>query len=349
MAIIAMMFFMGNPLYEGRLGGTLKKIRILCIRCDRIGDLLASTPVLHRLRKLYPAAEINMITSPAGRLALVDNPDIDNVYIYNKKSLKSWFALFPLLFKVHDLVIGFNAGSKTIRLLAALARGRKKGFLQTGNLAPWSGDPEVAGHISAEMLRGLEAEFALPHDEHPDIQIRFHVPEVLKKEVFSTFPKKEGLKRVGLFIGNISQPKLRWPIEKFVEFSSFLLARNPGLELYVVAGKADVPLLSSFKGIAEERLHIFVGDVSLQHTTAFIGTCDAFVTSSSSPQHLAASVGLPIVSIVHPRSHERWAPQGPLNFSAISQTPYDVREVTLKQVYEALNKSMQGYLVSWKD
>lgn len=327
----------------------MQQFRILCIRCDRIGDLLVSTPVLHRLRKLYPEAEINVITSPAGRLALADNPDIDSIFLYEKKSLSSWFRLLPELRRHHDMVIGLNAGSRTIRLLTYLARGVKKGFLQTGNLAPWSGDPDAEGHISAGMLRELEAEFSLPHDEEPDMRVRFHVPEELKQELRMTYPAVDGRKRIGLFIGNIAQPKLRWPVENFVEFASLLLKDNPALEVYAVAGKADVPLLDAFKDIKDARFHAFVGDVSLQHTAAFIGTCDAFVTSSSSPQHLASAVGLPLVSIVHPRSYVRWTPRGPLNFSAISDEPYDVRGVTVRQVYEALNKALQGCLAPWKD
>ena len=327
----------------------MKKFRILCIRCDRIGDLLASTPVFYRLRRLYPDAVIDVVTSPAGRLALADNPDIDNIFIYDKKSFRSWLRLMPELRSPHDMVIGFNAKSSTIRILTALARGEKKGFLQTGSDAPWSGDPDVEGHISAGMLRDLEAEFSLPHDEDPDIRVRFHVPEDLKQELRATYPAVEGMKRIGLFIGNIAQPKLRWPVENFVAFTSRLLRDNPALEVYAVAGKADVPLLDAFKNIEDARFHTFVGDVSLQHTAAFIGTCDAFVTSSSSPQHLASSVGLPLVSIVHPRSYVRWTPRGPLNFSAVSDVDYDVRGVTIQQVYEALDKSLQGGLAPWKD
>ena len=333
--------------YRGRY--PLKKFRILCIRCDHIGDLLVSTPVFHRLRKLYPDAEIHVVTSPAGRLALADNPDIDGIFLYNKKSISSWFRLLPELWRHHDMVIGLNAGSRTIRLLASLSRGVKKGFLQTGNLAPWSGAPEAVGHISVNLLRELEAEFDLPHDENPDIRMRFPVPQELIQELRDEYPAVPGLKRVGFFIGNIAKVAMRWPEEKFAELARVLLERNPGIEIYVVVGNADVPLLDAFKGLSDERLHTFVGNVSLKHTTAFIGTCDAFVTSSSSPQHLTAIAGVPMTSITNPCSDARWTPRGPLNFSAISNVPYDVRGVTVQQVYEALNKSMQGCLAPWKD
>ena len=327
----------------------MKKVRILCIRCDHIGDLLVSTPAIHRLRTLWPDAEINMITSPAGRVALEGNPDIDHIFVYQKKSPRSWASLLPVLFRKHDMVVGFNAGSSTIRLLTMLARGGKKGFLQTGRFAPWSGDPAVVEHISVCMLRELEAEFQLPHDEEPDIRMRFHVPEKLLEELRTAYPKKPGMKRVGLFLGNIAKPKMRWPEEKFAALAALLLEKNPGVEVYAVAGPADVPLLEAFKGIDDERLHTFVGNVSLKHTTAFISTCDAFVTSSSSPQHLTAIAGVPMTSITNPRSDARWTPIGPLNFSAISDIPYDVRGVTLKHVYETLNKSMQGFLIPWKE
>ena len=111
----------------------MKKFSILCIRCDHIGDLLVSTPAIHRLRTLWPDAEIDVITSPAGRVALEGNPDIDHIFIYQKKSPRSWVSLVPVLLKKHDMVVGFNAGSSTIRLLTRLARGVKKGFLQTGH------------------------------------------------------------------------------------------------------------------------------------------------------------------------------------------------------------------------
>ena len=324
----------------------MKKFSILCIRCDHIGDLLVSTPVFYRLRQLYPDAEIDVLTSPAGKLALKDNPDINHVFLYNRKAPKSWFSLLPVFLKPYDMVIGLNRNSHTIRLLTRLARGRKKGFLQTGNFGPWSGDPEAKVHISACLLQELEAEFDLPHYEKPDIQARFHVSESLKKELREQYPAIAGLKRVGFFVGNIAKPAMRWPAEKFAELAELLLKENEGLEIYVVAGPADVPLLEAFEHIKDARLHSFVGNVSLQHTAAFIGTCDAFVTSSSSPQHLTAAMGVPMVSITNPCSDARWTPRGPLNFSAISQVAYDVRGVTVKQVHEALNKSMQGYLAS---
>ena len=120
----------------------MSKFHILCIRSDRIGDMLVSTPVIHRLRVLYPEAVLDVIASPLGAVALEDNPDVDHVFVYDKKSLRSWLGLLPVLLTPHDLVVSFNARSRTLRALTALARGKRKGALNTGKLAPWSGSPE---------------------------------------------------------------------------------------------------------------------------------------------------------------------------------------------------------------
>lgn len=327
----------------------MKKFHILCLRSDRIGDMLVSTPVIHRLRDLYPDAVLDVVASPLGAVALEDNPDVDHVFLYDKKSVRSWFRLLPKLLAPHDLVVSFNSKSKTLRLLSALTRGKRKGALNTGRLAPWSGRPEDGCHYSGVMLREIEAEFDLPHNEHPDISIRFTVPASVERDVQARYPKVPGLRRVGIFIGNIKKIGLRWPIEKFVELTRVLLEKNADLEVWIVAGESDVPLLEAYRDMKNPRLHQFIGQKSLQHTAAFLKTCEAFVTCTSSPQHLAGAVKVPTVSITYPWSEELWTPRGPRNFSAVSKVNDDVRDIPVKEVYETLNRTMQGTLAPWSD
>lgn len=326
----------------------MKDFRILCLRTDRIGDMLVSTPVFHRIRTLYPDATLDVVASPLGALALESNPDIDHVFVYDKKNARSWLCLLPHLLKKHDLVVNFNGRSRTLRLLSFLARGRKSGALNNGMLAPWSGRPEDGDHYSAIMLRELEAEFFLPHDEHPDISIRFYLPEEIENAVREAFPPVPGLKRVGIFIGNIKKTGLRWPIEKFVELSRLLLEKNANIDVWIVAGESDVPLLEAYRGMEHPRLHRFVGRKSLQYTAAFLKTCDAFVTCTSSPQHLAGAMKVPTVSITYPWSERLWTPRGPRNFSAVSEINDDVRGIPVKMVYETLNKTLLGALTPWE-
>ena len=224
----------------------MSKFRILCLRSDRIGDMLVSTPVIHRVRTLYPDAVLDVIVSPLGAVALEGNPDVDHVFVYDKKSVRTWFSLLPRLLEPHDFVVSFNAKSKTLRMLTLLARGRRKGALNTGRLAPGSGSPEDGEHYSGVMLRELEAAFDLPHDEHPDISIRFALPEKVEAAVRATYPPAPGLRRVGIFIGNIKKTGLRWPIEKFVELTRVLLEKNDAASVH----RAEVS--AAYGGFSED-------------------------------------------------------------------------------------------------
>ncbi len=327
----------------------MNKYRILCIRVDRIGDMLVSTPVLHRLRELFPEAVLDVIASPLGKTALEGNKDADHVHVYDRHSPFSWPKLLPCLLSFHDLVVNFNAASHTCSMLAALARGRKKGALNKGILAPWSGTPEDGTHYSAKMLRELEAEFALPHNEHPDIHIRFFLPQSVEQDILAQFPRVQGKKRIGMFIGNIKKTGLRWPEDKFALLAKKILELNSGAELFVVAGQSDTPLLRAFDGMDDARLRFFVGGASLQQTAAILRTFDSFVTSTSAPQHLAAAMDTPTVSVTYPWSEELWTPRGPLNFSAVSDINDDVRGIPVRQVYEALAKSLRGELAPWTE
>ena len=213
--------------------------------------------------------------------------------------------------------------------------------------------PDLGKFQSVDALmrayRELEAEFSLPHDEHPDISIRFSLPEEVEKAVRESFPPGPGLRRVGIFIGNIKKTGLRRKKKKFVELTRVLLEKNADLDVWIVAGESDVPLLEAYRDMEHPRLHRFIGKKSLQYTAAFLKTCDAFVTCTSSPQHLAGAMKVPTVSITYPWSETLWTPRGPLNFSAVSEVNDDVRDIPVRTVYETLNRTLQGTLSPWEE
>ena len=58
--------------------------RVLFIRRDNIGDLICTTPAIHALRKNFPAAKIGVLVNSYNADAVAGNPDVDEVYIYEK-------------------------------------------------------------------------------------------------------------------------------------------------------------------------------------------------------------------------------------------------------------------------
>lgn len=312
--------------------------RILCIRVDRIGDMFITTPAFKALRRNCPDARIDVVASVVNAGVLKDNADVDNVYSFNKKSPFAWLRLLSrLLLNRYDLVLAFNGASTSTALLAKLlfhhetyAVSRKNNkFFYTEVFD----EPRNIHHVERQLafLRHLGFSAA-------DVDMCFNIsPEVMSK-IAARHPRKPDLPRIGIFIGNIKKIRTRWPVEKFAELTDRLLEKR--VELYIVAGSDDIPLLDAFKGRTDERLLYYIGDGSFEESAAFFKTCDLFVTSSSGPMHIAAAVDVPCVSIVFPEGAVGWSPLGERHSIVVSTEYSDVRDITVDSVLSATLKAL---------
>ena len=60
-------------------------MQFLIIRRDNIGDLVCTTPLLTALRARYPNAWIGVLANAYNAPALQHNPDIDEIFAYQKR------------------------------------------------------------------------------------------------------------------------------------------------------------------------------------------------------------------------------------------------------------------------
>src|SRR5690242_1972982 len=67
--------------------------RILVIKLATLGDLLLATPALRALRLRYPAARIDLLTTPAAAPLLDSSSLVDHEYILDKYAFDTPRAL----------------------------------------------------------------------------------------------------------------------------------------------------------------------------------------------------------------------------------------------------------------
>ncbi|WP_319470021.1 glycosyltransferase family 9 protein [uncultured Pseudodesulfovibrio sp.] len=159
--------------------------------------------------------------------------------------------------------------------------------------------------------------------------------EDLKERARAKFPRREGKKRVAVFIGNAKKVDTRWPEDRFVELVRRIVERGD-TEVHIVAGPGDEGLLGGF--MWSDDCVLYPGG-SLQELGAFFGTCDLFVTSSSGPMHLAAAVDVPMVAILADFTFECWRPLADIHRIVQSGQPgVQVGTVTVDEVFEAVNE-----------
>ena len=144
----------------------------------------------------------------------------------------------------YDMVVALNGQSRT-----------------TGRLAKFADAPVCVGtwyrateqyykdtvlyregeHTIEFQLRVAEAVGA-PSD---DLSMVFPVSDELKARARTRYPRREGRKRVAMFIGNAKKVDTRWPEDRFAELAKRLIARGD-TEIHVIAGPGDEGLLPPF-------------------------------------------------------------------------------------------------------
>ncbi len=84
-------------------------MKILVIQQKMIGDVLASTVICNNLRQIYPEAQIDYLIYPFTRPVVENNPNIDNIILFEDKFRNSKKEFIKFLFTIrktkYDIVI----------------------------------------------------------------------------------------------------------------------------------------------------------------------------------------------------------------------------------------------------
>ncbi len=319
--------------------------RILLVRVDRIGDMLITTPALRALRRAYQDARIDLVASDLNRAVVADNPHIDQLWRLPLRRHWEWpWLLLRLRSRKYQVAVDLNTGhSRTSGMLVhycgardrvGFEKQRRKGVDRYYNhsvpLAP-------EGHHVEQQLRMARALGAGDLDP----RLEFVVPENARRDVERRFGPRAGVDRVGIFVGNAKKVHSRWPIEKFTALTR-ALSELPNLEILILAGPSDEPLVAAFDRLRGPRCKPVVSN-SLAQTAALLETCRLFVTSSSGPMHLAAAVGTATLSILAGSTYRGWRPLG-AEHSAVrsSDDGVDVRSVPVDAVVKEARRLLRA-------
>lgn len=295
--------------------------RILLVRTDRVGDVVLSTPAIASLRRAYPHAYVAMVTSPAARPAVENNPFLDEAIAFDKKGphkglLGMWRFAWFLRKKKFDVAIVLHPTRRAHLFvwLAGIPRRigyrRKMGFLLTDRLIhdKQLGEKHEMEYV-LDMLRQLGIE---PSKARPVIdfgpQASAWVSGLLEREGIS---QQESLLAMH---PAASCPSKMWPAERFAEVAD-TLAQKHGFTVVIVAGPADSAVADAVVGRMRSKALNLAGKTSLMQLAALLARCRLFISNDSGPVHIASAVGTPVISIFGRNqkglSPTRWGPVGP--------------------------------------
>ncbi len=306
--------------------------KILFIRRDNIGDLICTTPAIHAVRKKYPDAKIGILVNTYNVDAVRNNPDIDNIYVYekakhvpDKSKFSVWLNNLKVLLKIrkeqYDVAIGCGSYSPRLArytyMTGAIARigylsktvDRSKSY----NIPLY--EPEKPLH-EAERVFNLLSPLGI-NDTPSPLRIFPAGDETQKVKNFLNISGiKEGKPLIAFHISS-RRPENRWPADSFIELARLIAIRyDASILLLWSPGSEKNP----YHPGDDEKAEIIINSMKtnmvaykttqLKELIAALSLADIVVCCDGGAMHIAAALGKPIVTIWGSTDPNRWKPWG---------------------------------------
>lgn len=260
------------------------KIRILIIHTAFIGDIVLSTPLVKKLKEVYPWSDITYVTTPAGASILRNNPNISEIIEYDKrgkhKGLKGIYQLGKRLkYENFNLVITPHR------------------YLRSSVLSWLTGSPVRKGYKNA-VASFLYTE-KIPYDKKKhevEKLLSFVSGKENKRYEIELYPNEQDVKKINEMLKEYEGKKLillapgskwftkKWPLEYFNEIIGQLKNREDIIT--GIIGGADELALNIVTG---GNVVDFRGKTSLLELAELIKRSELVVTNDSSPIHIASA------------------------------------------------------------
>ena len=299
-----------------------RSLRILIINPFGIGDVLFSTPLIRAVRQAFPGAYVAYLGNRRTQEILRRNPHLHELFIYEKDELVGlwkrdrWAGLRATIGLLNDirrrrfdLSIDLSLGERYSFLLALMGVPRRVGFdfrrrgrFLTHRLAIDGFQDQHVVAYYAQLLRTiginlLEHHLQLPtnseDEQWVERQLRdYGIDPAARSRLIGLVPAG------GVSWGGRAQFR-RWSSEGFTAIGRSLTERDEATVL-IFGERTDQDICAQITQAIGPRAVDLSGRTSLGQFIGLVARCDLVVSSDGGPVHIAASQGVPTVSIFGP-------------------------------------------------
>lgn len=288
--------------------------RILILKPSSLGDVIHAIPVLRMLRRRFPDAWIAWWVDSSLAPLLEGDPDLDEVILFNRRSLKTPGGVWGLARSIR--------GMRARRFdwvidLQGLARSALVGWLSNAGM--------IAG--VEDWREGAPALYDLrvPRPSRETHAVDWYV-QVIRAlgvptdGVFEWLPERPAVSRQILSRWPAAsrrwiclQPgarwwNKRWPVEHFQELVRQLGRLRDDVGFAILGGPSDRAVGSRLASIHPERSLNLAGATTLPEMIEWLRLSELLVTNDTGPMHAAAALGKPVVAVFGPTNPRRTGP-----------------------------------------
>jgi ADP-heptose:LPS heptosyltransferase len=291
--------------------------KLIVVALGFLGDSIQLIPALWEIRRHYPRAQLEVLTTDLGREVLQLVPCVDRIWPVGRNPRQSnwgrdWQTVRALRRERFDVAINFCGADRptiwtalTGARLRVAHRGAREHFWSSWLVPHWVPRQPPEMPIAEQHLKVLEAcglTLSAPRWD-------FALPEEAKRKAESLVP--EGAIHFSICA---SSPLKEWPVENWIGLAKRLLSQNPQWRLLATASphaREQGQLQTVARAVASERL-ITLSGLSIPALAAVLQRCRCHVGADSGVLHLAVAVGLPTVSLFRDyHDASSWTPAGP--------------------------------------
>ncbi|WP_236617350.1 MULTISPECIES: putative lipopolysaccharide heptosyltransferase III [unclassified Lebetimonas] len=291
------------------------KLKILVIKFRNIGDVLLTTPLIKNLKLNYPDSQIDCVVNKGTEEMLTLNPNINNIFTYDRSYFKSLPKLKRIIeefkflrsFRNYDIIINTTEGDRGA-FIAKFSRAKikigfspKKNIFLKNTFTHKLQNPPLMRHIIENNLDAIR---------------------ILNKKIFEKRVKIFWDKKDDEFIDSFNLPKKfvhfhpvsRWLFKciddtisaKIIDFIQEEL--NLRVVLTAAPVEAEIKKIENIKSLCKTNPIDLSGKLSLKQTAALNKRAKFFIGVDTAIMHISAANDIPVIAFFGPSGAFNWGP-----------------------------------------
>ena len=276
--------------------------KILIIRFSALGDLVLTSPIYRELKRVYPQAEITLLSSSGIGSVLENNPHIDHYISHSRQESPAKLSYlirklrqeeFELIYDAHrslrSIWIVWNLSGfglfKSPQVWSINKRSWKRSLLIRFKINFLKNSPSQREHLLRPLQDRTKIELKNHTELFPDNDAVLAVKEFMEQ-------KKLMPNRFIAIGASASYPLKCWPMQNFHVLISDLIANRWPVVLVGGANeKENTQLEKEYRG----EIHNTAGKLSPLESAELLKNARLVVTNDTSVSHLAEAVSTPVI------------------------------------------------------
>jgi lipopolysaccharide heptosyltransferase II len=298
-------------------------VRILIVLPGALGDVIRGLPLLGRLRRAHPRAEIGWVVEPLSAPLLDRHPWLDRVHRFERPRGAAGLLAVAREARAagYDVTLDLGRGAKSALITRASGAGRRIGFARAdareGSWLVATEHVPPQGVDRSKLEQFLAFGVPLGAAEGP---IEFGLsPSDDEVAAARALTEADGAPVAAACVGS-SCPSRRWWPERTAAVLD-RLHREHGTTGIVLGAEADVGFADAVAAHATSPVRNLAGRTTLRQLAAVLAQARVAFGPDSGALHLAAAFGVPVVSLWGATSALRSTPFGGERFVVTGTAP----------------------------